>query len=277
MTQINTKLYIVEGPPCTGKSDVARIIAQAVAAGGRYAALFDENNMDHPADYTFHAYMTEEEIGSLPVEDRRQIYSESIRTGAGYVIPLTKISVSLFGKVLPYKIYDKLCWETERPVMLECWRSFTEKARGNKIVNVFVGSLLKNPVCETMIRFDFDPSIIKDHIKEIMQRIAPLEPAVLYLRCTDIDVNVNERSGVGKPVWLSSAVAYHETQSYCKRRGYTGLNGYVACLRERQEAELDILSGLPVRQLVLTDAHLDWAGARDAIEAFVAGKTLQKR
>jgi hypothetical protein len=168
VTQINTRLYIVEGPPCAGKSEAARIIADAVAAGGRQAAIFDEYNMDHPADYTFHAYMTEDEIGVLSHEERRQIYSESVRTGAGYVVPLTKISVNLFGKVLPFKIYDNLCWESERPVMLEYWRSFAEKARIGKAVNVFVGSLLKNPVCETMIRFDFSPSDISAYVQGLI-------------------------------------------------------------------------------------------------------------
>jgi hypothetical protein len=277
VTHIETKLYIVEGPPCTGKSDTARYVSDILADGGRQVSLYDENTMDHPADYTFHAYMTEAQIGALTPEERRQVYSESVKTGAGYVVPLTRISVSLFGKVVPYKIYDGLDWETERSVMLEYWRSFAEMARMNESVNVFVGSLLKNPVCETMIRLELPASEFSAYIREINLLIAPLNPAVIYLKGADIAMRVNEGSADRQALWLRSAISYHDAQSYARRRGLTGFDGYVACLQARQQAELDILDSLPVKKLILTDAHQDWDGAYDAITAFVTGKTLQKR
>ena len=49
---MGAKLYIVEGLPCSGKSTTARYIAGR--AGGRF---FDEDCAEHPADYTFHAFI----------------------------------------------------------------------------------------------------------------------------------------------------------------------------------------------------------------------------
>ena len=276
MTPIETKLYIVEGPPCAGKSDAAQYIADVLAESRRQVSLYDENAMEHPADYTFHAYMTEEQVGALALEERRLFYSESIKTDAGYVVPLTKISVSFFGKVLPYKLYDNLAWETERPVMLEHWKSFATKARLVESANVFVGSLLKNPVCETMLRLDMPVFEIRAHIRDINLLIAPLNPAVVYLRCTDIAACVDERSLNGRAAWLKSAVSYHDAQGYCRRRGLSGYDGYIACLQARQKMELEILDSLPVRKLVLTDAHLDWDGAANAITAFVGAKAREE-
>jgi hypothetical protein len=276
VTAINTKLYIVEGPPCSGKSETARYIAELLAESGRAASFHDENDMDHPADYTFHAYMTEEQVKALSLEERRQLYSESFQAGGGYVVPLTKISVSLFGKVIPYKIYEKLDWETEKPVMLERWQDFAEKARVSAGSNVFCGCLLQNPVSETMMRFGFSYPEISAHIQDISRLIAPLRPAVVYLRVTDLRALIEDASGSRNAVWLSSAVTYHTTQGYGKRSGLAGFDGYVACLEARQKTELEILEGLPVKKLVLTDPQLDWDAARGEIAAFVTGKTLQK-
>ena len=47
-----TKLYIVEGLPCSGKSTAAAYIAQRT--GGK---LFDEGCGNHPADYEFSAFI----------------------------------------------------------------------------------------------------------------------------------------------------------------------------------------------------------------------------
>ena len=273
VTHIETKLYIVEGPPRTGKSDAARFLTELLANRGRQASLYDEDTTDHPADYTFHAYMTEAELGGLSPEERNQIYSESTKAGPGYIIPMTKLSISLFGKVLPHKIYDHLAWEKERPLMLGYWRSFAEKARMDDGVNVFVGNLLKNPVCETMIRYDFPFSEIGAFVREIFGFIAPLDPVVVYLSCGDIAACVEERVRNRKTAWLNSAVTYHDAQCYSRRRGLSGFDGLITCLQARQKMELDILDSLPVQRLILTDAHLDWDGACDKIASFVTGKT----
>ncbi len=277
MTDINTKLFIVEGPPCSGKSETARFIADLVAESGNKVSFFDDNDMNHPADYAFHAYMTEEQIGALTQEERRQLYSESIKMLAGYIIPLTKISVSLFGKVIPYKIYDRLDWETERPVMLELWRNFADKARVNSTSNVFNGCFLQNPINETMMRFDFPYAEISAYIHEIYRLIAPANPVVIYLKCSDIGSRIDETSGNRKAVWLSSAIPYHTSQGFGKRNNMTGFDGYIACLEARQKTELGILDKLPIRKLILTDPFDDWDSAWDKISEFVTGKSLMKR
>ena len=277
VTNIETKLFLVEGPPCVEKSEMARLVADILADSGRKVSVFDEKDMNHPADYVFHAYMTEDQIKELTLEEQRQIYAESIKVLAGYVVPLTKISVSLFGKIVPYKIYDKLDWETERPVMLEHWRSFARTARANNLVNVFNCCFFQAPICETLMRFDFSYSEIRAYINEIYNIIAGLNPAVIYLQCTDIKSRIEEVSEKRNAVWLNTSIHYHTSQGYGKRHGLTGFDGYIACLQERQKTELKIFNELPVKKLILTDPFINWEGACDTIAAFVAGKTLLSR
>jgi hypothetical protein len=274
--EIETKLILVEGPPCAGKIEAARFIADMLSDAGRSVALFDENETEHPAEYAFHAHMTEEQIAALAPEERRQLYAESVRISTGYIIPLTKISVSLFPKVLPYKIYDKLDWESELPVILERWRSFSLKAGQGDQVYVFTGSLLRNLVGETMMRYDFPGSVIQAHLMEIYRLIETLDPAIVFLGSDDIAARINEVTSGRKAAWLSGAITQYAGQNYAKHRSLKGFDGYVECLRARQETELLILDEMPIRKLILADAGLDWDGAFDAIAAFIAGITLQK-
>ena len=256
--------------------EAAHFIADILTDTGRSVALFDENETEHPAEYAFHALMTEAQISELTPDERRQLYAESVRIETGYIIPLTKISVSLFGKVLPYKIYDKLDWESELPVIMERWRSFSAKAGAGDQVYVFTGSLLRNLVGETMMRYDFPRSVIQAHLMDIYRLIEPLDPAVVFLGSEDIATRINEVTSGRKTAWLSGAITQYTTQNYSKHRGLKGFDGYVECLRARQETELLILDELPIRKLILADAGLDWDSAYDAIAAFITGKTLQK-
>ncbi|SHI07718.1 shikimate kinase [Sporobacter termitidis DSM 10068] len=220
--------------------------------------------------------MTENQVKALTLEERRQLYAESVKVLDGYVIPLTKISISLFGKVVPYKIYDRLDWAVEKPVMLEHWRSFAEKARMGRRIYVFNSCFLQSPLSETMMRLDFGISQTKAYIEEIYRIIAALSPVVIYLRCSNVRARVEEVSEQRTAVWLDSAVAYHTTQGYGRRNSLTGFDGYIACLEERQKRELEILDKLPVKKLTVTDPFNDWDRAHEAIGAFFAGKALQK-
>jgi hypothetical protein len=275
VSEINTRLFIVEGPACSGKSETARFLADTMKKNKLPAALFDENAMNHPADYTFHAYMTEDMISQLTQEERRQLYGESVRIHDGYTIPLTKVSVNLFGKVIPYKIYDRLDWETERPVMLAHWDEFADKTTANNKIYVFNSCLLQNPVGEMLIRFNFPFSEIKAYIDDICRLITPLDPAVIYLKCTDIRARIEEISEKRTAVWLNTAVMYHTSQEYGKHSGLSGFDGYIRALEDRQDTDLQLLSMLPVKKLILTDPFKDWDSAYESIDAFLAGKALQ--
>ena len=81
-------------------------------------------------------------------------------------------------RLLPYKIYDGLPWEIERPLMLDKWRQFVFNAEADTIY-VFNCVLLQNPMCETMMRFDLAQEQSQYYIEEIASIIASMNPLVV--------------------------------------------------------------------------------------------------
>lgn len=227
-----TKLYIVEGLPCSGKSTTARFIADTLAARGRKVRFIDEGTGDHPADYECHAYVD------------------------GQVVPLT----DFLPEGLKRKIYDGLPWDTEAPLMLDRWRQFVREADADAVY-VFNCVLLQNPMCETMMRFGMTEAQSAAHIRAIAEIIAPLEPVVVYLHNDDVAQTV-QRTAQERPDWLDAVIPYHTGGGYGRSIGAEGFDGYIACLAERQRREERILRSLPVRAITLDNAHRDWTAAR---------------
>ena len=266
---ITNRLFMVEGIPGAGKSDAAEYIVDCLARRGEKADWFEENDYEHPADYTFHAYMSFDQIKELAQEEQVQLYAEGIEVLSGLVIPLTKISVSLFEKILPYKIYDKLDWEAEKPVMLNRWLSFSHAAQTNSRIYIFEGALLQNPVCEALIRFDLDFSEIREYVKAVYQTVSILRPVVVYLNRTDVKTCAEQVCRQRGDSWEKKMIGFYTGHTFAKNNGLNGLDGYIACLERRQSVELEILDALPAEKLILTDPFDNWEETKRLIDAFV--------
>lgn len=264
-----TKLYIVEGLPCSGKSTTAGHIADRLTKMkmAREVICIDEGTGDHPADYEYSAYVTSGQLASFPPGLRERVRSCSKLCLDGYVLPLSQFGGAALDRLMPYKIYDSLPWETEMPLMLNRWESFVQGAKEHAIY-VFNCVFLQNPMCETMMRFGFPEKQSFEYISRIAEIIAPLEPAVVYLKTGGIAESIRAASAE-REGWLNNVVSYHENGAYGRSINARGFNGYIACLQERQRRELEILEKLPVRSLVLEDPGSDWAGAYKTLDSFI--------
>ena len=243
------RLYIVEGPPCSGKSTTSAYIASVLRAT-RKVCFVDEGSGDHPADYEFHALAP---AGLL--SDRPQI------------VKLSDCSGALFDRLLSFKIYDALPWETEMPLMLDKWRQFV-KDSDTDTAYVFNCVLLQNPMCETMMRFGFSEEDSRRYIGQIAAIIAPMDPLVVYLKNDDIAGSV-KAAAAARPGWLDGVIDYHISGAYGKSIHAGGFDGYIDCLAERQKRELRILSALRIPALIVEDPQRDWDLARERIKAFL--------
>lgn len=257
------RLYIIEGLPCSGKSATSAYVAELLKerAAVRYV---DEGSGNHPADYEFHAYLSESTLSAeLSPEEQAMIRRCSEQTSDGFAVPLSHFQGELSDRLLRHKIYDFLPWETEKPVMLEKWRSFVENSDA-ETVYVFNCVLLQNPMCETMMRFGFDESVSMGFIRQITEIISPMNPVVIYLRNDDIAECV-ENASAERDGWLDGVIDYHVNGAYGRSISAEAFQGYIACLRERQERELRILPQLPVETIVLDNAHRDWNAAYERL------------
>lgn len=259
----DTQLYIVEGLPCSGKSSTAKFIAEKT--GG---LLFDEGCGDHPADWEFNAFIPDSAAEFTP-EERSLIAQIAEKHPGGTVIPLNKVSGELFDKALKYKIYDFLDWEVERPVILAKWRKFAENAQKNRVY-IFNCVLLQNPMCETMMRFNFAPEKSLEFIREICDVIAPLNPEIVYLRNDNITSSIKAALPERGSDWLNGVVDYHCSGAYGRANGLSGFEGYIAALMERQRRELEFLPKLPVRHIVIDNPQRDWDSALSHISEELA-------
>lgn len=240
-----TRLYIIEGLPCSGKSSTARFIAEKLAAQGKAVRYIDEGTGDHPADYEFHALVD------------------------GHVIPLNTVPPEELRAYLPCKIYDGLPWETEAPLMLDKWRQFVREAEADTVY-VFNCLLLQNPMCETMMRFNLPEEESAAHIRSIAEIIAPMKPMVIYLHNDDIEESVR-RASAERPGWLDAVIPYHCYGAYGKSIGATGFDGYIACLAERQRREEHILRTLPLRAVTLDNPQRSWMATHTELTSLLAG------
>lgn len=238
-----TRLYIVEGLPCSGKSSIARFIADTLAGRGQRVCAVDEGTGAHPADYEFHALI-----------DSR-------------VVPLASFPPEELPALLPRKIYDGLPWLTEAPLMLDKWRQFVAEADADTVY-IFNCVLLQNPMCETMMRFNLPEADSAAHIRQIAEIISPLHPTVLYLHNDDMADSVR-LAAAERPGWLDTVIGYHVGGGYGQAIGAQGFDGYIACLAERQRREERILQALPLRSIVLRNPQRDWDSARQQLVAML--------
>jgi hypothetical protein len=248
-----SRLIIAEGLPCSGKSTTARYIAEKLGY-----TFVDEGTGDHPADYESHAFLTVDDMTEFSRPEQRQILSAAENRCGGFVVSLSQFSGELFDKLLRHKVYDFLPWETERPVMLDKWRRFTENCGGSCVFNCVI---LQNPMCETMMRFGFSTDVSAAYIGEICDIIEPLQPTVVYLKNTDIRSSIEAALAERGDEWLSAVIDYHCCGAYGRQHSLSGFDGYISALEERQRRELTILAGLDIDSIVITDPQRDWTSA----------------
>lgn len=246
---MKNRLYIIEGLPCSGKSTTASYVASLLEQKGK-VCFVDEGTGDHPADYEFHALAP---AGLLCDEEK--------------IVPLAEYSGEMRETLMQYKIYDRLPWEKEMPLMLDKWHSFVSGSDADTAY-VFNCVLLQNPMCETMMRFGFSEKESENYIMSVAEIIRPMEPVVIYLQNDEISFSV-KHAAQERPGWLDAVIGYHVNGGYGKSIGAEGYNGYIRCLEERQKRELRILSGLPVSRLVLHDPQKNWERAYETIRNYL--------
>ncbi|MGN0665483.1 MAG: hypothetical protein ACI4KF_03040 [Huintestinicola sp.] len=249
------RLIIVEGLPCSGKSTTSKYIADKINA-----LYFDEGSGDHPADYEFHAFIKDSELKRFSDKEQELIIQNAVAKNDGYVVSLRRFSNELFDKLLQYKIYDFLPWETEKPVMLDKWREFVNSANSEEKY-VFNCVLLQNPMCETMMRFGFDIQKSFEYIKSICDIIKPLNPFIVYLSCDNIRKAIEDTASERGADWLNSVIDYHCNGVYGKSEDLHGFDGYITALEERQKREFEILRNLNVQHMIINDPSENWENA----------------
>lgn len=250
MKNINkTKLIIIEGLPSSGKSYTSKRLSDILNI-----PYYDENDTNHPIDYVFEAFINDKTLLKF-MDNKNEIIDNSSKCLNGYVVKLNNISNELKNKLMKYKIYDSLPWSTEKKLFLDKWKRYT----GNNLNKcIIVNSvLLQNPMCEMMMRFNFNEDTNLNYIKRIINIIEPLNPIVIYLKSSNIRSSINRIINERGSEWLNSVINYHCHGLYGKANNLNGFDGYISALEERQKRELNILNKLGIRTIIIEDIQKD--------------------
>ncbi|MGM9986464.1 MAG: hypothetical protein ACI35O_04460 [Bacillaceae bacterium] len=269
---MKNKLFIVEGLPCSGKSTTANYLSEYLLKKTKDVLYYDEGTVGHPADYEFHAFMPKNDMHILTNKQQEKIKAIRVKVNDGFVIPLAEVhdDQDLFSKLIPYKIYDCLPWETEMPIMLYHWGEFAQQASKEDTIYVFNCCFLQNPLCEMMMRFNFSYEVIIGYIQHIYECIKCLNPVVVYLKTDNPNKRITEVSVQRDKEWLTSVIDYHTSQGYGKENQLVGFDGYISCLEKRQAVELSILEQIPIEKIVIANPFENWERTYDEIADYIS-------
>lgn len=254
---METRLIIVEGLPCSGKSTTSKKIANYISSLDISNALYEEGDLNHPADYEYHAYITKDVFDRFSKNLQLKVKKESIKVLDGFVFPLKKADKEEQKTLMKYKIYDRLPWEVEKDVMLDKWERFYNSCHKDKM-HIFECCMIQNPMCETVIRFDFNIDQSEKFIQSIFKKVSGLNPLLIYLKTGDVKKRIKEVSSNRDKKWLEFAISYHENGKFAKNRNLEGFSGYIECLERRQKREIKIIDKLDVNKKIIINPFLNW-------------------
>ena len=264
---MENRLIIVEGLPCVGKSTTSNNISRILNKYSIKNSCLKEGDINHPADYEFHAYFHDYELEKFKKDLTEKIKRYSNKALDGYIFPLTKAGDDL-ELLIKNKIYDYLPWEVERKVMLYGWKRFV-KTRNESKVYIFNCCMLQNPMCETMMRFNQSEAESKNYINNIFEIVEKLNPLLIYLKTENVYKRVEEVCKERDDKWLESVIKYHENGAYGLENDIKGFEGYIDCLKERQRRELEIVKSLSIKNRVISNPFENWDKSLEEIELFL--------
>ena len=271
-----SRLILLEGVPCTGKTSTARFVSSQVRGWYPDVRLYTDEALWHPADLVNYAFLTPEQYREFPEDERVLLPVEPTEEPKGYLVYTAELYDELREKLEPFKLFGCQPWEVERPLMLARWRQFVEKAVQEDAVYIFDGVFFERPVCEMMMWFDLGREEIESFMKELAEIVRPLTPFVLYLENSEIEARLRKVSAERDYDWLVGFIAYHTGQGYGQRTGLPDMEGCVAALEARQGLELGLLERLPVDHLIIQNPFEDWVESNNVIRTrlreFLGGK-----
>lgn len=94
-------------------------------------------------------------------------------------------------------------------------------------------------------------------------------PVVVYLKNTVIKECVQEISKERDDKWFRDVIKYHTSQGYVKSCGYKGFEGYIECLKARQERELTILDNFDIDKIIIENPFINWKATYEIIKNYL--------
>jgi len=266
------KLIMVEGVPGSGKTTFAKKIAARLRDLGYNATCYNESDF-HPADLSWIAVLTADQYESLL--NKWPAYTEQIQAQAWQeadqiLVAYSNVEVTrkedeaLYDDFAPYEVYDgKWSLADFTAIHLERWQRFANQAQKEDQIAVFECAWLQNHVNELMMFHNKSQEEMLQHLQQLWDIVAPLDPLVIYLQPEDVTDSIAKVSAArvnkqGEPVWRDRVIEVVCQSPFGKAHQLNGMAGMTEYFRIRNQVELQMLKQLPAGAHIFTRSGDNW-------------------
>ncbi|SDE66431.1 AAA domain-containing protein [Fontibacillus panacisegetis] len=255
---MNTKLIIIEGLPGSGKSTIAQLVSEILADRGIEVQLFQEGNLEHPADYDGVSFYRQDEFNQLLSDYKgfkEMLESRTIKCRNDFLIPYRKIK-NEFGSDFPdellQEIFTKdiyeLPFDQNIKLITERWSSFNNDSVHNNSIHIFECCFIQNPLTIGTVKYNIQKREVINYVLQLEDIIKPLNPLLIYIDQKDIRSTFEKAVDERPKEWSDGFIDYYTNQGFGKMQGYHGFDGAVQVLQERKNIELEIFNLLEINK-----------------------------
>ena len=277
---MKSKLILLEGIPGSGKSTAAVNLQGFLESRNIPVHFWREGDFDHPADFEGIACLTEagyqdlllhhSELGDLFQENT------SVR-GDDYLLKYRKtqhlhpqaMPQTLVDELSHLDVYDGLPMEEYCRLALDRWQDFCESAKDSEEIALLECCFLQNPLTVMLARHDADPQIACQQIEKITEIICELNHLVIYIQPQNVTDALQHVRAERPKEWADFVTWYLTEQEYGKSHHLSGFEDVIQFYEMRQILEVDILSKLPIQQLMIEHSGNEWEQYNEEIKDFI--------
>ncbi|WP_433751988.1 adenylyl-sulfate kinase [Paenibacillus amylolyticus] len=272
------RLILIEGLPGSGKSTVAQMVSEILKSQGKKVQLFQEGNLDHPADYegvSFY-YAGDFEILLTRHEEYREILvSNATAHGDGFLIPYRKMREQ-WGIELPDHIVQdifnrdiyEIPFEQNVKLITEKWQDFTQNvlSTNDDCITIFECCFIQNPLTMGLVKCNQSKEQNVQYVLELGRIIHALNPLLIYIDQKDISFTFDKAVRERPKEWSEGFINYYTNQGLGQAQGYQGVQGTVQVLQERKKLESEIYGLLQMDKVWLDNSDYDLEVCRRKLE-----------
>lgn len=253
----NTKVFIIEGLPGSGKSMFSKRLEQYFKNEKKTVKRYSEGDL-HPIDLAWCSVTDKQTFDNLCDEFhevKNQIIKHTKQVGNQYITPYTKIDLTKNTKHLDevfrqYEIYRTNELDVFKQTHLDLWRQFA-KAHDADTIYIFECVFLQNHINELLLNMDVHQDAITPYFQDLIQALSPIKPTIFYVNQQDIADRLafitEQRKTNDKALyndWIDNVLTYMKNTKHGKSHNYLGYDGFLRYLYDRKATELKIIKQL---------------------------------
>lgn len=275
---MKTKLIMVEGIPGSGKSTISQKIANYFREKGKEVNLFNEGQA-HPADLAWSAFVPLSYLDNLMIkyselecEIRKNMHIEGDHAIIAYTQVKTENS-GFYKELANYEAYDNRVTVDVFCNLHYCrWKKFGKQALEKDSLNIFECAFFQDNINELQNYHLIDKMNIEKHLNKLLSTVLDLSPVLIYLSPSNIRETIERTAKIRVSKsgnWIDMAVAYVENSPYGKIHNLKGLDGFIRCLEDRKQIELDMLRTIPINTIIIENVNFNWKDVWNKLESYL--------